>query len=241
MNRYGKQARNLASIIYRLVKYNLKIIFAGKFIFFLAASLFIFAGVAVINLVNPDAVLNEGTVFGLLLVPGILLVFYPTVFGIQNDVDARMIEILFGIPNYRYKVWLLRLVIVYLLTAAILFVLGFVSSIVLTDVSVTTMTFQVMVPVAFFGSIAFMFSTLIANGGGTAVIMIIAGIGLWIAQGAIRISQWNPLLNPYSIPQNVNETVWAGTVMTNRVYLLTVVLAALLAALLNLQKRERFI
>jgi hypothetical protein len=241
MIRHEKLLRNITTILINLVRYNLKIIFAGKFIFFLAAALGIFVTVTVLNLINPDSSVTAGTIYWLLLVPGILLVFYPTVFGIQNDVDTRMIEILFGIPNYRYKVWLLRLVIMYGMTCAIILVLGFMSSLMIAEVSVFDMTYNVMVPVLFFGSVAFMLSTLIANGGGTAVVMIIAGIGLWIAQAFVGRSQWNPILNPYAIPQNVNETVWAGTVTTNRVYLAVAVLAAILTALLNLQKRERFI
>lgn len=241
MRWYQKNARNSAVIIVNLVRYNLKIIFAGKFIFFLAAALGIFATVTVLNLINPDSSVTAGTIYWLLLVPGILLVFYPTVFGIQNDLDSRMIEILFGIPNYRYKVWLLRLFITYGMTGAIILALGLMSSLMIAEFSLFDMTYNVMVPVLFFGSVAFMLSTLIANGSGTAVVMIIAGIGLWIAQAFIGSSQWNPILNPYAIPQNVNETVWAGTVMTNRVYLVVLILAALLTALLNLQKRERFI
>lgn len=46
------------------------------------------------------------TGYSMLLVPSILLIFYPTCFGIQNDQDAKTLEIIFGIPNYRYKIWL---------------------------------------------------------------------------------------------------------------------------------------
>jgi hypothetical protein len=238
---YKLQLRNISSIVVSLIRYNLKIIFAGKFIYFLGAALGVFILVSSLNVLNPNITITSGMVFGLLLIPGILLVFYPSVFGIQNDVDTRMIEILFGIPNYRYKVWLLRMILMFLMTAVIIMILGFVCSLLIANISVLDMTFQVMVPVLFFGSIAFMFSTVVANGSGTAVVMIIAGIGLWIAQVSIGTSKWNPILNPYNIPQNMNETIWAGLVTTNRVYLLVVVIAALLAALLNLQKRERFI
>lgn len=32
-------------------------------------------------------------------------IFYPAIFGMQNDVDNRILEILFGIPDYKCKVW----------------------------------------------------------------------------------------------------------------------------------------
>ena len=37
-----------------------------------------------------------------------LIMFYPIVYNIQNDKDTRMLEIIFGVPDYRYKVYLLR-------------------------------------------------------------------------------------------------------------------------------------
>lgn len=238
--RHGRQAINLWSITTRMVRYNLKIIFAGKFIFFLAAALGIFLLVTVLNILNPESSISQGAVYWLLLVPGLLLVFYPTTFGIQNDVDTRMIEILFGIPNYRYKVWLLRVGIIFLMVFAIILGLGLFSSFALTGIPVFGMALQLMFPILFFGSLAFMFSTLLCNGSATAVVMIILGMGIWIAQNFIGASKWNPFLNPFSVPENVNEDVWAGIILNNRIFLAAGIIAAILYGLLNLQKRERF-
>lgn len=237
---FKRTAVNTATVSASLVRYNLKIIFANRFIFFLAAALGIFILITVLNLLNPDASTNESTVYWLLLVPGLLLVFYPAVFGIQNDVDTRMIEILFGIPDYRYKVWLLRLAIVFALAFAILFTLAFLTTLALTEVPVLSMTMQVMFPVLFFGSIAFMLSTVLTNGSATAVVMIVSGLGLWVAQAFIGRSKWNPFLNPYAVPQNVSDTIWAELALQNRIFLAAVVIGCLLYGLLNLQKRERF-
>jgi len=52
--------------------------------------------------------------FTLLLFIGLLLVFYPLTFGIQSDKDARTLEIIFGIPNYRYRVWLVRMFMIFI-------------------------------------------------------------------------------------------------------------------------------
>ncbi|MCK7542107.1 MAG: hypothetical protein MZV63_70120 [Marinilabiliales bacterium] len=67
---------------------------------------------------------------------GILLVFYPSVFGIQNDQDARTIEILFGIPNYRYKVWLVRILLIFIIAFLIMLVFTFLSSVLIVKFSV---------------------------------------------------------------------------------------------------------
>ena len=233
---------NILITAFRLIHYNLKIIFANKFIYFLMAALFIFLLVTVFSLINADSQPTEGTVYGLLLVPGILLVFYPTTFGIQNDVDSRMIEILFGIPNYRYKVWLIRLILIFALNLGILTILSLLSTFALTIVPIFEMVFYLTFPVVFLGSTAFMLSTRIRNGSGTAVVMVVLGVICWMARPFFEnYKKWDIFLNPYDIPRTMNETVWADIVFQNRLFLLAGAVFAILYGLMNLQKREKFL
>ena len=233
---------NIITAVYRLVRYNLKIIFANKFIYFLMTGLFIFLFITVVNLLDADSHPTEASIYWLLFVPGILLIFYPVTFGIQNDVDNRMIEILFGIPDYRYKVWLLRLLLIFTVTFAIIFILSALSSFALTTIPVLEMVFQLMFPVVFLGSTAFMMSTMIRNGSGTSVVMVVLGMACWIARPFFNNHRkWDIFINPFALPDNMNEVVWAEIVMNNRIYLLVGIILTLLYGLLNLQKREKFL
>jgi len=222
-----------------MILYNLRIIFANRFIWFLAGSVLFYLGLSVIYVFDQD-VSNMGDLYGVFLFSGLLLVFYPTAFGIQNDQDARTIEILFGIPNYRYKVWLVRIVLVFVITLLIMLVFTFLSSVLIVKFRVFTVTTQVMAPVLFLGMMAFMLSTVVRNGNGTAVLMIIFGILFMILQEPLQKSQWNVFLNPFNPAWDVNETTWAIITMKNRIILITGSILFLLAALFNLQKREKF-
>jgi len=226
-------------LIWKMILYNLKIIFANKFLWFLAGSVLFYLGLSVIYVFGNDVSRVED-LFGVFIFSGILLVFYPSVFGIQNDQDARTIEILFGIPNYRYKVWLVRIVLMFIIAFLIMLVFTSLSSYLIVKMRVLKMTANVMLPVIFLGMMAFMLSTVIRNGNGTAVVMIIFGIFFMILSDALRRSQWNVFLNPYDPPYNVNETTWAIITMKNRIILITGIILFLLAGLLNLQKREKF-
>ena len=93
--------KQLIQLLPKVVKYNLKIIFAGKFIWFLLAA-FVFFAYFMFQAAWNRAEINEGLIYNLLMFPCVLLVFYPAVFGIQNDEDNRILEILFGIPDYKY-------------------------------------------------------------------------------------------------------------------------------------------
>ena len=222
-----------------MILYNLRIIFANKFIWFLAGSVIFYLGLSVIYVFSADVSRIED-LYGVYIFSGILLVFYPAVFGIQNDQDARTIEILFGIPNYRYKVWLVRILLIFVIAYIIMLGFTFLSSILIIKFPVVKMTSQVMVPVLFLGMMSFMLSTMIRNGNGTAVVMIIFGIFFMILQDPLRKSQWNVFLNPFDLPYDVNETTWALIVLKSRITLITCTILALLAALFNLQKREKF-
>jgi hypothetical protein len=87
---------------------------------------------------------------------------------------------------------------------------------------------------------AFMLSTLVRNGNGTAVIMIVFGMFFMMLGDALSKSQWNIFLNPYELPYDVNERTWAIIMLKNRIIMITGSIVFLLAALFNLQKREKF-
>jgi ABC-type transport system involved in multi-copper enzyme maturation permease subunit len=173
--------------------------------------------------------------------PGILLIFYPMTFGIQNDLDAGILEILFGIPDYRYKVWLVRLILIFVLVFLMMIGLTVMSYFLLAPVNIFELSFQVMFPIYFLGSMAFLFSTVIKNGNGTAVVMVIIGVLLLIISGALERTMWNIFLNPFNIPNRLNEMVWQEITMKNRIFLSVGSLLFVLYGLFNLQKREKFI
>lgn len=91
---------------------------------------------------------------------------------------ARILEILFGIPDYRYKVWGVRLLMIYVVIFAILIVFSYIAILLLYPINPFEMSLQLMFPVLFFGNLTFMFSTITRSGNGTAVLMIIIGIVL---------------------------------------------------------------
>jgi hypothetical protein len=230
----------IADWIVRMIRYNLKIIFANKFIWFLLAALGFFIMVTLITLYTGNMV-TTGTVYTLLLYPGMLLIFYPTVFGIQNDEDNRIIEILFGIPDYRYKVWLVRLIMIFLLVFVVLLVLSWFCSWALVSFTPIYMAYQLMFPVFLMGTLAFLLSTVVRNGIGTAVIMVIIGLIFTSLAGNFDRSKWNVFLNPFKMPEQLSETAWLSTVHDNRIIIFVAIILTILGGLLSMQRREKFI
>ena len=231
---------NFSNLIWKMIVYNLRIIFANKFIWFLAGAVVFYLGLSVIYVFSND-VSRMDDLYGVFLFSGMLLVFYPTVFGIQNDLDARTIEILFGIPDYRYKVWLIRIILIFFVAFLIMLLFTLLSSFLIVKFRILRMTIQVLIPIFFLGMLSFMLSTVVRNGNGTAVIMIIISLIFFVfSDSSFAKSQWNIFLNPFELPRGVNETSWAIITFKNRIILVTGSVLFLLGALLNLQKREKF-
>ena len=233
-------AANVWTLFRKMVKYNMKVIFGNRFIWFVLAAIAFYFFIAITSIYDGNQ-LDEGFIYGLQITPGLLLIFYPMTFGIQNDLDAGILEILFGIPDYRYKVWLVRLILVFVLVGLMMVGLTVMSYYLLVPVSIFEISWHVMFPIYFLGALAFLFSTIIKNGNGTAVVMVIIGVGLLILSEILQRTMWNIFLNPFDIPNRLNEMVWKEITMKNRIFLAVGTVLFVLYGLFNLQKREKFI
>tara|TARA_Y100000588_G_C14171918_1_gene889560 strand:+ start:172 stop:876 length:705 start_codon:yes stop_codon:yes gene_type:complete len=222
-------------------RYSASQVFAGKFIYFLLLALLIFCAVVVIHTAQEEVPPSAATVYYFLLVPGVLLMFYPSTYSVQSDVDGRMLETLFGIPDYRYKVWLARHLVQQLAIALILLLLAALSEMALADFSVWGMVFHLMFPIFFLSSLGFMLATLVRSGNGSAALLLIQSLFFWIMVEPLEDSRWNLFHNPFAQAEAYETIIQQSTTFYNRAYLLAGAVLTTLFGLLRLQQRERFV
>jgi len=232
--------KSYLALTYKLATYNIKVIFANKFIYFVLAALLFFGMIITITIFE-DPNFNEAVIYGFLVFPGLILIFYPMAYGIQNDDDSKMLETIFGIPNYRYKVWLVRFVLTIIVAAFLLLGLAVIANLTLYRFNILPMLGQVLFPISFLGSMAFMVSTIAKNGNGTAIIMVIISFIFFVFAEEIEYSAYNIFLNPFSEPREMSEFIWLNVIFKNRIYLIVGTGLCLLYGMFNLQFRETFI
>jgi hypothetical protein len=220
----------------------MRIIFSGKFIWFLLVGLALFFFL-MFAAASRGTELSHGMVYSQLIIPGLLLVFYPSCFGIQNDADHRILELLFGIPNYMYKVWLFRLVMIYVEVYLILVVYAFLARILLYPVQPFSMALNLMLPVILFGNLAFLYSTLIRNGNAAAVMSVISLILVMVLGNVplVENKMWDLTINPYDEPENINAAIWSVIMLKNRILMIVAAIIFLMSGLLGLQNRGKFL
>ncbi|HYC86755.1 MAG TPA: hypothetical protein VEB86_16095 [Chryseosolibacter sp.] len=228
-------------LLYKLMIYNVKVIFGNKFVYFVVAAFLFFAFIIIVTILEDDVDFDEAVIYGFLVFPGLLLIFYPMAYGIQNDDDSKMLETIFGIPNYRYKVWLVRFLLTIGIAAIILIVLGNIANLTLYRFSIMPMIAQVLFPITFLSSVAFMLSTVIRNGNGTAIVLVITSFIFFIFAEPLEYSVYNIFLNPFSQPREMSEFIWMTIIYQNRIYLMILSALCLLYGMFNLQFREKFV
>jgi len=224
----------------QMISYNLKIVFANKFVYFLIAAFAFFFMVVGIMLFN-DSSIEVLDMYNTLIFPAILIIFYPVIFNIQNDKEARMLEIIFAVPNYRYKVYLMRFAIAMLTLFVFLYIMGALSVFAVLRFSILPMVGQLMFPLFFIATLSFVMTTLVKNGSGAAAIIIIMGLLFWFFGASMMYSKWNLFLNPYDVPSDMNQNIWQTVITQNRIGLVVMSIVFLLWGLMNLQKREKFV
>lgn len=222
-------------------RYNAANVFSGRAIYFMILASAVFLAVVVLNLISRSSAFTSQKIYDLLLVPGILLVFYPAVFAIQNDKDAGMIETLLGIPDYRYKIWLARYLTLYVLAAALLFLLAVFCRWGVVNFPLGKMVLELMVPVVFVGSLSFFVASQTGSGFATAVIMVVVVLFFWLFRGLLAGSPWYLFHNPFASLNEVQNLVLAKTTIANRLYFISGSILLTMLALLRLQKREKLI
>ncbi|MBM3294638.1 MAG: hypothetical protein FJY82_08935 [Candidatus Aminicenantes bacterium] len=216
-------------------------VFSGRAAWFLVLAGGVFLLIVVLHLLGREAAFTSRKIYDLLLVPGILLVFYPAAFAIQNDKDAGMLETLFGLPDYRYKVWLARYGALYATTAGLLFTLSALCRVGLSDFPLVKMVLELMVPVLFTGSLAFFTASRTGSGPATAVILLVVLLLFWLFREPLAGSPWYLFHNPFAEGSEIQALSLAKTTVANRIYFLSGSVFLTLLALLRLQNREKLI
>ncbi|RZT92386.1 hypothetical protein EV201_2862 [Ancylomarina subtilis] len=227
-------------LIRDFIRYNVKIIFANKFIYFLIAAFAFFLMVTGIMLFS-DSSPEEADIFSTLLFPGILILFYPVIYNIQSDKDTRMLEIIFGIPNYRYKVYLVRFLLSIMLLLVLISFMSWIVVFTIIRIPVFHMVYELMYSLIFLASLAFLLASLIKNASGAAVIMVIIGLIFLILAEPLESSKWNIFLNPFDVPSDMSYAIWQNVLYQNRMMLVVGSVVSILWSLINLQKREKFV
>lgn len=224
-----------------LAKYNFKILFGGKYFLFMVLS-FVYFCYLLFHAAYSGTALDEEVVAANMIMPSLLLVFYSATYGIQKDEETKILEIFFCIPNYMYKVWLLRLLFIFTACYVNVVIFSYMAHLLLCPVEVFAMANNTIFVVVLFGSLAFWLSTVIKSGNGVAVVLLVLwGLLIYVGKQFYVNTIWDISLNPYSEPSNIHSEIWQTTITNRKMLLAAVSCVLILMSLGNLRRREQLL
>ncbi len=232
---------NGLNTILLLARYNFKILFGGRYLVFALLSL-LFLCYLLFDAAFSGTALDESVVAQNMIMPSLLLIFYPATYGIQKDEETKILEIFFCIPNYMYKIWLLRLLFIFIACYFNIIVFSYLAHLLLCPVEIFTMANNAIFVVVLFGALAFWLSTIIKSGNGVAVVVIaLFALLTYIGKEYFENTMWDIMLNPYSEPDDIHSEIWQDT-LSDRLLLLSLSsIGLILLSLNNLRRREKLL
>jgi len=228
---------------YHVIRLNEKFIFSQRFLFFFGGVLLYFIIFCVVNYFKSSAErIGEGGIFmWLLIIPGIALIFYPSMSIITSEIENRTIEVIFSTADSRYRVWLARIFTLYLSLALIIFVLCGLSFIFISDFPFWGSFFHSLFPPIFISSVIIMLSVIFGSANAAGLVSLIIILFLFIIYEPLSSTGFNLFLNPYIKPPNIDYKLWGNIIWYNRIGILILSGFMLYYSMFKLNKREKYI
>ncbi|MFC1562927.1 hypothetical protein ACFL4Z_02625 [candidate division KSB1 bacterium] len=184
---------------------------------------------------------GEGIFMWLLIIPGIALVFYPSMSLVTSEIENRTIEMIFCTADSRYKVWLARIFTLHFFVAFIIFVLCSLSFVFISDFPFLGYFFHSLFPLIFLSSLIIMLSVILKSGNAGGLVSLLVIMFLMITYQPLSSTKFNLFMNPYFKFQGIDYSSWAVTVWYNRIGILVLSGLMIYYSLFRLNKREKYI
>jgi len=205
--------------LFSLIKLNTKVLFSNKFLYFLIGIFLYFGVVCTINyFTDPgDYIKGEHIYIAVLLVPMIILTVFLSALIVPSEIESNTIESLFSVSGSIYKVWIIKIVVMYISLSLLLLILEILSYFMIADFPILKNFVMSLFPLYFIGGMTFFFASKYRS---TGVAGIISGIVLLIFMflaEPLEHSRFFLYLNPMITPRDINNYVWTRTVIENRI------------------------
>ncbi|RKY89562.1 hypothetical protein DRQ09_01135 [candidate division KSB1 bacterium] len=226
----------------KLIWYNVKILFSHKFFYFSGAAFLYFIITCVINYFSKGDHLSGPAVMPVLLqIPSVILIIFLSMEIVSYERENKTIESVFTVSGSIYKVWLIKLGVMYLVILSIMFIMDILSFFFVADFPVGGMLFHSFVPLLLIGNMTFYFSVRLRSGNAAGMITVIIVLFFLFLSEPLQNSRFFLFLNPYAKPRDLEIVIWERIVFQNRIGIIAISSLFLYLGLTATKKRERLL
>lgn len=234
---------NITSNLFQLFIQTRKILFSGKFYYFMGfIILWVTFFIVIIHFVEGAEPFNQDEIFYILnFVPMIVMSLYVSMTLVSYEKDNFTIETIFSVPGSPYKVWSYKLAVMFMILVFLQMTLILMSYIFIADFQISVMFIHAFVPVFFIANLNFYFSTVLKSGIAAGLVTLIVLFICLLLGPAIDDSPWFLYLSPYNKPFDLDTMIWNERLLYNKIGVASLGVVFMYRGLSRLRKREPFI
>jgi ABC-type transport system involved in multi-copper enzyme maturation permease subunit len=229
--------RDLWGSAFRLYQLSFRIVFHRKLLIMMLMI------IAYYGILYTLAIMRPGEGFGvrqalrvLVEIPGAVLAIYLTMDLVAGERDRNTLEVLFSTSMSHYKIWVTRMLAVYVVLAISLVGMSTVSYYFFAEFPFLWGGLNAFLPAFLIASLTFYFSVTCRSGNTAGMLSLGVLILVLLTSEPLGSTEFFLFLNPFDPPIGVEETMWEDRVLINR---LGVLGGGCLLLFLGLRRMER--
>ncbi|MCP4723650.1 MAG: hypothetical protein GY863_01365 [bacterium] len=219
-----------------------RILFSGKFIYFIGfAILYEIFLIVIMNFTDAGAMPVDVAFYMMNMVPMLILAVYLSMMLVSYEKENNTIETMFSIPGSPYKVWLYKLLVMYTLMFFIQIILVLTIYFFVADFYFPAMLIHAYIPVILVSNLTFYFSTKFRSGYAAGLITLIICFIIFMIAEPLYENVWFLYLSPYAKPDELNIELWNTRLLYNKLGVSFTSILFMYLGLKRLLVREPFI
>ncbi len=225
-----------------MVVLSLRIVFHRKLRFGVFGVLGYYAILYAIMTFNPgDGFSVEDALIILVQIPIAALAVYLSMDLVALERDRETLETLFSTASTHYNIWIVRLTALHGILVASSLVMSGLSYILFAEFPFVLGGLNAFVPAYMIANLTFYFAVSVRSSNAAGMLAIGCLLLVLMFGSNLTNQGYNPLINPFNIPNNVDLTIWEDTVLLNRVSVIGIGVLLLYLGLRKMERRERLL
>ena len=225
-----------------MVVLSLRIVFHRKRLFGVFGVIGYYAILYAIMTFNPsDGFSVEDALNILVQIPIAALAVYLSMDLVALERDRETLETLFSTASTHYNIWIVRLTALHGILVASSLVMSGLSYILFAEFPFVLGGLNAFVPAYMIANLTFYFAVSVRSSNAAGMLAIGCLLLVLMFGSNLTNQGYNPLINPFNIPNNVDLTIWEDTVLLNRVSVIGIGVLLLYLGLRKMERRERLL
>ncbi|MFC1724393.1 hypothetical protein ACFL4T_02110 [candidate division KSB1 bacterium] len=228
--------------IFALSVLNIKLLFTNKFFYFILGIILYFGFVCTINYFSDpgDSMPGYAIYIALIFIPMSVLTVFLSAYMLPGEMENNTLESLFSISGSIYKVWIIKISVMYIAISIMILILEILSYFMIADFPFFYTFFMSLFPLYFIGGLTFYFAVKFKSYAAAGILTGIIMILISFVTEPLQFSKFFLYINPIAKPRDINNYVWTRTLVENRVGMLVFGSLLYYLGLNKLKFREKF-